>query len=155
MIDTLPSLQEQGIEQLYPSPPDQRLQPQPQGQSHGQSQGQSQGQSEGQSQGQDEAPDEIPAGTDDAPAAATSMDGNGTQSEWTLDRAFYLQKIAKSLLLNFMELVGVLSVDPAQVCLFTSGGYSNAFIYTLCFRSLSWTYSFSQGPNGQCAWGEG
>ncbi|KAI9886101.1 MAG: adenylosuccinase ade13 [Watsoniomyces obsoletus] len=67
VVDTLPSLEEQGIEQLYPSPSD---------------------------------PD--------------SVNTDATQSEWTHDRAFYLQKIAKSLLLNFMELVGVLSVDPSQ-----------------------------------------
>ncbi|KAI9841896.1 MAG: Mediator of RNA polymerase II transcription subunit 7 [Thelocarpon superellum] len=30
------------------------------------------------------------------------------------DRAFYLQKITQSLLLNFMELVGILSTNPAQ-----------------------------------------
>ncbi len=68
VVDTLPSLEEQGIEQLYPSPPD-----------------------------------------------PNSVNADGTQSEWTLDRAFYLQKMAKSLLLNFMELVGVLSTDPSQV----------------------------------------
>ncbi|KAI9759578.1 MAG: hypothetical protein M4579_002244 [Chaenotheca gracillima] len=52
------------------------------------------------------------------PSANTSTqkesDENGTSPGWTLDRAFYLKKIAKSLLLNFMELIGVLSVDPAQ-----------------------------------------
>lgn len=68
VIDTLPDLQEQGIEQLYPSGPD-----------------------------------------------GSNVRVDGTGSEWTLDRAFHLQKIAKSLLLNFLELVGILSVDPSQV----------------------------------------
>lgn len=39
---------------------------------------------------------------------------NGIQSDWTLDRAFYLKKITRSILLNFLELVGVLSVSPEQ-----------------------------------------
>ncbi|KAI9818819.1 MAG: Mediator of RNA polymerase II transcription subunit 7 [Pycnora praestabilis] len=61
--DILPTLEDQGVEQLYPSPP--------------------------------HSPN----------AGSTSP---------SLDRAFYLKKIAKSLLLNFMELVGVLSVAPDQ-----------------------------------------
>ena len=36
------------------------------------------------------------------------------ESEWTLDRASYLKKFAKSILLNFLELVGVLAVDSSQ-----------------------------------------
>ncbi|KAF1808032.1 mediator of RNA polymerase II transcription subunit 7 [Eremomyces bilateralis CBS 781.70] len=38
----------------------------------------------------------------------------GTESEWTLDRATYLRKIARSIMLNYLELVGVLSVDPTD-----------------------------------------
>ncbi|KAJ5205157.1 Mediator complex subunit Med7 [Penicillium cf. griseofulvum] len=61
----LPSLQEQGIEQLYPEPPaagtDQNLQPSP-----------------------------------------------------PLNHAYYLLKISKSLLLNFLEFTGILSVSPEQ-----------------------------------------
>ncbi|KAI9813012.1 MAG: Mediator of RNA polymerase II transcription subunit 7 [Phylliscum demangeonii] len=68
VVDSLPTLAEQGIEQLYPS-----------------------------------GPDDV-----------TSSAADGARSQWTLDRAFYLQTIAKSLLVNFMELVGVLSVDPSQ-----------------------------------------
>ncbi|KAI9826607.1 MAG: Mediator of RNA polymerase II transcription subunit 7 [Thelocarpon impressellum] len=34
--------------------------------------------------------------------------------ERNASRAFYLTKIAQSLLLNFLELVGILSVDPSQ-----------------------------------------
>jgi mediator of RNA polymerase II transcription subunit 7 len=37
-----------------------------------------------------------------------------TQSEWTIDRAFHLQKIVRSILLNFLELVGTLSQDATQ-----------------------------------------
>ncbi|KAI9834040.1 MAG: hypothetical protein M1819_003325 [Sarea resinae] len=39
---------------------------------------------------------------------------SGGESGWTFDHTFYLRKIAKSLLLNFLELVGVLSVAPEQ-----------------------------------------
>ena len=68
-MDPLPSLEEQGIEQLYPAAPD--------------------------------------------PKQGNVTDG--TLSDWTLNRAFHLQKIVKSLLLNFMELVGVLGTDPSEV----------------------------------------
>ncbi|KAL9087491.1 MAG: hypothetical protein Q9165_006602 [Trypethelium subeluteriae] len=40
--------------------------------------------------------------------------GQAIEPEWTLDRASYLKKFAKSILLNFLELVGVLAVDPTQ-----------------------------------------
>ncbi|OKL60873.1 Mediator of RNA polymerase II transcription subunit 7 [Talaromyces atroroseus] len=62
----LPSLKEQGIEQLYPDPP-----------------------------------------TSDA----TKDDQNGGQP---LNHAYYLLKISKSLLLNFLEFVGVLSIAPEE-----------------------------------------
>ncbi|KAJ5215401.1 uncharacterized protein N7498_001808 [Penicillium cinerascens] len=61
---TLPSLKEQGIEQLYPEP-----------------------------------------------EADTSRDPSKPSP---LNHAYYLLKISKSLLLNFLELVGVLSVSPEQ-----------------------------------------
>lgn len=62
---TLPSLKEQGIEQLYPSPP------------------------------------------------ATDA-GKEEPSAPPLNHAYYLLKISKSLLLNFLEFVGILSVAPEQ-----------------------------------------
>ena len=65
--EELPGLKEQGIEQLYPSPPR-------------------------------------------SPIGAST----GTQVDWTLDRAFYIKKIAKSILLNFLELVGILANNPEQ-----------------------------------------
>ncbi|KAJ5925012.1 Mediator complex subunit Med7 [Penicillium verhagenii] len=65
---TLPSLQEQGIEQLYPEPS--TINPQDPSQS--------------------------------------------SQSQQPLSHAYYLLKISKSLLLNFLETVGILSVSPEQ-----------------------------------------
>ncbi|OQE75025.1 hypothetical protein PENNAL_c0074G03251 [Penicillium nalgiovense] len=62
---TLPSLQEQGIEQLYPEPP----------------------------------------------AVGTEQD---SQPSPPLNHAYYLLKISKSLLLNFLEFTGILSVSPEQ-----------------------------------------
>ncbi|KAJ5253601.1 hypothetical protein N7505_009701 [Penicillium chrysogenum] len=62
---TLPSLQEQGIEQLYPEPP----------------------------------------------AAGTEQDSEPSPP---LNHAYYLLKISKSLLLNFLEFTGILSVSPEQ-----------------------------------------
>lgn len=59
----LPSLQEQGIEQLYPEP---------------------------------------------------STADDSSQPSPPLNHAYYLLKISKSLLLNFLEFVGVLSVSPEQ-----------------------------------------
>ncbi|KAJ5666635.1 hypothetical protein N7462_011044 [Penicillium macrosclerotiorum] len=61
---TLPSLKEQGIDQLYPEP------------------------------------------TDTAQAPSTSPQG--------INHAYYLLKISKSLLLNFLEFVGILSISPEQ-----------------------------------------
>ncbi|KAJ6125763.1 hypothetical protein N7523_003383 [Penicillium sp. IBT 18751x] len=61
---TLPSLQEQGIEQLYPEP-------------------------------------------------ETDTSSDPSQPS-TLNHAYYLLKISKSLLLNFLEFVGILSVSPEQ-----------------------------------------
>ncbi|KAJ5670976.1 Mediator complex subunit Med7 [Penicillium longicatenatum] len=65
---TLPSLQEQGIEQLYPEP-----------------------------------------------ATNTIQDSSQpSQSPQPLNHAYYLLKISKSLLLNFLETVGILSGSPEQ-----------------------------------------
>ncbi|KAJ5604387.1 hypothetical protein N7510_009541 [Penicillium lagena] len=67
---TLPSLKEQGIEQLYP----------------------------------------------DSPIADASTDGRASPSQPSqpLNHAHYLLKISKSLLLNFLEFVGILSGSPEQ-----------------------------------------
>jgi mediator of RNA polymerase II transcription subunit 7 len=62
MNDPLPSLEEQGIQQLYTPP-----------------------------------------------ATPTGTSGKHT------DRALILKRIAKSLLLNFLELIGIMSVNPEQV----------------------------------------
>jgi len=35
-------------------------------------------------------------------------------TQWTLDRAFYLKKIARSIIFSFIELVGTLSENPTQ-----------------------------------------
>lgn len=62
---TLPSLKEQGIDQLYPGP-------------------------------------------------AETNDQDNSQGPPQLNHAYYLLKISKSLLLNFLEFVGALSVSPEQ-----------------------------------------
>ena len=64
----LPSLKEQGIEQLYPSSP-------------------------------------APEKTDDESHSKPAQ---------PLNHAYYLFKISKSLLLNFLEFIGILSVSPEQ-----------------------------------------
>jgi mediator of RNA polymerase II transcription subunit 7 len=35
-------------------------------------------------------------------------------TQWTLGRAFHLNKIARSIILSFLELVGILSTNPAE-----------------------------------------
>ena len=69
----LPSLKEQGIEQLYPEPP-----PPP------------------------------------AAAATTGDESQSAESPRPVNYAYYLLKISKSLLLNFLEFVGILAVGPEQ-----------------------------------------
>ena len=50
--------------------------------------------------------------------APESPDGGGADdkngSEWSSDRAFYLKKTIRSILLNFLELITILSEDPTQ-----------------------------------------
>ncbi|OCK73714.1 mediator of RNA polymerase II transcription subunit 7 [Lepidopterella palustris CBS 459.81] len=46
--------------------------------------------------------------------ASPAEGAEGVQSDWTLDRAFYLKNMARSILLNFLELVGVLSINATQ-----------------------------------------
>lgn len=45
---------------------------------------------------------------------ATEADSATTQPAQPLNHAYYLLKISKSLLLNFLEFVGILSVSPEQ-----------------------------------------
>jgi mediator of RNA polymerase II transcription subunit 7 len=46
--------------------------------------------------------------------ASPAGSGAQTGSEWTLDRAYYLKKMSRAMLLNFLELVGILSQNPAE-----------------------------------------
>lgn len=49
------------------------------------------------------------------PSPPPSASGDpGVKTQWTLDHSFYLRKVAKSILLNFLELVGILASDPSQ-----------------------------------------
>ncbi|KAK7550053.1 MED7 protein-domain-containing protein [Phyllosticta citricarpa] len=48
-----------------------------------------------------------------SPAEPTSPSGT-TTSQQTLDRASYLKRMTQSLLLNFLEYVGLLSVNPSE-----------------------------------------
>ncbi len=47
-----------------------------------------------------------------SPDAAVEDDNNG--ADWSLERAFYLKKTIRSMLLNFLELIAILSQDPSQ-----------------------------------------
>jgi mediator of RNA polymerase II transcription subunit 7 len=46
------------------------------------------------------------------PDATGEEDENG--ADWSLERAFYLKKTIRSMLLNFLELIAILSRDPSQ-----------------------------------------
>ncbi|KAK3044660.1 hypothetical protein LTS18_000686 [Coniosporium uncinatum] len=37
-----------------------------------------------------------------------------TSASWTFDRALYLKKISRSILLNFLELIGILATNPDE-----------------------------------------
>ena len=44
-----------------------------------------------------------------------SSDGNeDASSDWTLDRGFYLKSLSRSIMLSFLELIGILSQNPAE-----------------------------------------
>lgn len=57
-----------------------------------------------------------------SPEQQADQGGDGTSSsrqqvihsQWTLDRAAYIKKMTQSLMLNYLEMLGVLSVDPAR-----------------------------------------
>ena len=39
---------------------------------------------------------------------------NDTSSDWTLDRGYHLKTLTRSIMLSFLELVGILSLRPAE-----------------------------------------
>ncbi|GME56467.1 RNA polymerase ii mediator complex protein [Neofusicoccum parvum] len=48
------------------------------------------------------------------PSPPHSPSTSTTASQWTLDRALHIKRMTQSLLLNYLEMVGVLAVDPAR-----------------------------------------
>jgi mediator of RNA polymerase II transcription subunit 7 len=54
-------------------------------------------------------PDPIPTG-----AEFDGQEGQKSQPEYSLDRVKYLKRTVRSLLLNFLELIDVLSEDPVE-----------------------------------------
>ncbi|OJD31441.1 rna polymerase ii mediator complex protein [Diplodia corticola] len=90
----LTSLRNMGVEQLYPSPPSSPSSPSQQQQHH-------------QQQADRDSSDPTTTTT-------TRQQPQPIQSQWTLDRASYIKKMAQSLLLNYLELAGLLAQDPAR-----------------------------------------
>lgn len=54
----------------------------------------------------------MPDGIEKLYPSSTGQEQPG--SEWTLDRAAYLKKMAQAMLLNFLELTGIMANNPAE-----------------------------------------
>jgi hypothetical protein len=89
--------------------------------------------------------DELPSLEEQGITQLYSLSGLDTESGSGnhADRAFILKRIAKSLLLNFLELVGVMSVNPEQV--FTFPLPSSPF-FPSSQSKTKWKYA-DRGPN--------
>jgi hypothetical protein len=59
------------------------------------------------------------------------------------DRAIVLKRIAKSLLLNFLELLGILSHNPEQVCFGVMTAVTNADDYSMTKKSKIYEHYLS------------